>query len=505
MRRFTLAIFLLSISWVTAAIQAAAPQVENVAPAVGQRGSDFSLRLAGAGLADAAEIMLYSPAVTSLGMTAESDNSDSFQVRAAADCRLGSHAFRVRTKQGLSELRTFRVTAFPVVSENEPNDLPAAAQLVAANVSIAGVITAGDVDCFQIELHRGDRLVAEVEGVRLAGAMLDTVLTVYGPDGKQIVSIDDTALFRQDPFLTLIAPEDGRYVVQVRETNYDGDENSRYALHLGSFPRPAFVYPAGGQVGQTMTVRFGGDAAGEFSQEVRLPDSPDDRSGLHAVSKGLSAPTPNPFRVSSFGNVLETEPNDSPANAGGAVGELPVAFNGILERAGDVDCFRFAAMEGARWQFETFASRLGSPMDSVISIVDATGRIIVSNDDDSTHDSRLIFAAPQPGEYVLCVTDKRAAGGPHFVYRVEASQPSPRLVSFLPRPDRKSQDRQAIVVPRGNRVLVMLGVQRTGVEGDVRLAASGLPEGITLAEAIVPADRFTVPVVIESQAGSPLG
>ncbi|HEY2250142.1 MAG TPA: PPC domain-containing protein, partial [Planctomycetaceae bacterium] len=485
--------------------QAAAPQVENVALAVGQRGAEFSLRLVGSGLADAAEIMLYSPSVTSVGMTAESDNEVSFQLRAAADCRLGSHAFRVRTKQGISELRTFRVTGLPVVSETEPNGSLAEAQPVTANVTIAGVVAAGDVDCFQVTLRRGDRLAAEVEAVRLGGALLDTVLTVYGPDGNRLVSVDDTSLFRQDPFVTLVVPEDGRYVVQVRETNYDGDEHSRYALHLGLFPRPAFVYPAGGQVNQALTVRFGGDAAGDFDQEVRLPEAPDGRFGLYAMRHELAAPTPNPFRVSAFGNFLESEPNDSPTKAGSAVAELPVAFNGILDRAGDVDCFRFAASAGASYQFEAFASRLGSPMDSLISIVDATGKVVVSNDDDGTHDSRLIFAAPQAGEYVLCVTDKRGEGGHNFVYRVEASQPEPALLSFLPRPDRKSQDRQAIVVPRGNRVMAMLGTRRMGMEGDVQLVAGGLPSGVSISQALVPADRFAVPVVFESQAEAPLG
>ena len=237
--------------------------------------------------------------------------------------------------------------------------------------------------------------------------MLDTVLTVFAADGKKLAAVDDTSLSRQDPFVTFVAPADGHYVVQVRETNFNGDENSRYALHLGSFPGPASVYPAGGQAGHAMTVRFGGDAAGDFDQEIRLPEARLAINSSVRETKGLSAPTPNPFRVSPFPNILEAEPNDDPQSARGTAADLPTAFNGILDRPGDVDCFRFRAEAGAAWQFETFASRLGSPMDSLISISDATGKMLVSNDDDSTHDSRLIFAAPQAGEYVLSIVDKR--------------------------------------------------------------------------------------------------
>ena len=423
---------------------------------MGQRGTEFPMRLVGAGLADAVELMLYSPGVTCVDLKAASDNEISVQLKAAAECPLGSHAFRLRTKQGISELHTFRVTALPVISEEEPNGIATEARPVATNVTVAGVLGDGDVDCFQLTLRRGDRLAAEVEAIRFGGTLLDTVLTVFGPDGKKIVSVDDTSLFRQDPFVTLVAPADGRYVVQVRETSFDGDANSRYALHLGTFPRPAYVYPLGGQAGQAVTVRFGGDALGGFDQEIRLPDSPQEHFGVYAVSQGLATPTPHPFRLSPFANVLESEPNDRPNSGSSAAVDLPIAFNGVLERSGDIDCFRFRAAHGARYQFEVFASRLGSPMDSLISIVDPAGKVLVANDDDITHDSRLVFVAPQAGEYVLCVADKRGQGGRDFVYRVEASEPQPRLLAFLPRPDRKSQDRQAIVVPRGNRVMALI-------------------------------------------------
>ncbi len=482
---------------------AGAPSIESVAPGVGQRGAEFQLRLVGAGLEDAADLMLYSPGVVCTEIQAVSENEATATLRAAGDCAPGTHPFRLRTKQGISELRVFCVTQFPVVAEVEPNGTMNDAQAVAQNVTVTGVIEAGDVDGFVVTLRRGDRLAAEVEAVRMGGTMLDTVLTVFAADGKKLAAVDDTSLSHQDPFVTFVAPVDGRYVVQVRETSFDGDENSRYVLHLGTFPRPASVYPAGGQAGQSMTVRFGGDAAGDFHQEIRLPEAPCDKHALFAIQHGLAAPTPNPFRVSAFPNVLETEPNDDPQSSGSPASDMPVAFNGILDRPGDVDDFRFRAEAGAAWQFETFAARLGAPLDSLISISDATGRILVSNDDDGTHDSRLIFTAPRAGEYVLSIVDKRGLGGANYVYRVEAAAPQPRLAAFLPRPNRLSQERQAIVVPRGNRVMALIGTQRTGFEGNVHLAARGLPSGVSFSEADVPPDLFCVPVVFESGTDSP--
>jgi hypothetical protein len=491
-----------------AAAEAGGPSVESVAPGVGQRGTEFRLRLVGAGLADAAEVLTYSRGITSATLEGASDNEVTVVLRAAVDCPTGSHPFRLRTQQGISEMRVFRVTPFPVVSETEPNGTVDGAQPVSRNVTIAGVVEAGDVDFFQVELRKGERLAAEVEGVRLGGTLLDTVLTVFGPDDKKIASVDDTSLFRQDPFVTIVAPIDGKYVVQVRETSFIGDENSRYALHLGTFPRPAWVYPAGGQAGRALTVQFGGDAQGAFEQRVEPADLPGGESGLFATHDGLASPTVNPFRVCAFPNVLEIEPNDTPDKQGGIssheAAELPCAFNGILNRPGDVDAFRFRGEEGTTWQFESFGARLGSPIDSVISIRNPNGRVLVSNDDDGTHDSRLIFAPPASGEYVLTITDKRGEGGENFVYRVEADTPQRRVAAFLPRPNRLSQERQAISIPRGNRVMVLMGTQRIGFEGSVRLAARGLPSGVSFSKTDIPADIFCVPVVFEARADAPL-
>ena len=486
------------------AVQAAGPSVESVTPAIGQRNTEFTLKLVGAGFSDASEVMFYSPDVTCTDLKPITDNELLVTLKSATTCRLGTHAFRIRSPRGISELRVFRLTDLPVVIAEEPNESAEQAMPLEKNVTVTGLLEKGDRDFFKLHLRRGERLSAEVEAVRLGATLVDTVLTVFNAAGKELANADDTPLFGQDPHLSMIAPEDGDYFIRVQEVNLEGDDNSGYALHIGNFPRPSFVYPAGGRAGQTISVRFLGDAAGPLDRKVRLPDSPDSSYGLFADDSGLTSPTPIPFRVSPFDNVLEVEPNQDAATLSTAVVDLPIAFNGVLTERDDVDLFRFRMNAGQRFQFEAFANRLGSPADTVISILDCHGNVLVTNDDDGSHDSRLVFVAPQTAEYLLRVVDQRGAGDENFFYRVEATQSVPALTTFLPRPNRMSQERQAISVPRGNRIVTFLGVKRQDVKSDVQLAPQGLPLGIKNFPTTIAADRFQVPVVIEAAADAPL-
>src|SRR5262249_29621597 len=253
-------------------LTAAPPTVESVSPGVGQRGTEFTLTLVGARLNDPKELMFYAPGVVCTKLAAKSENEVTATLRAAADGRLGEYPLRLRTAGGVSELRTVRVTPLSVVAEKEPNDTRETAQPVPLNVSVAGVIEAAGVDCYAVTLKKGQRLAAEVDGVlpgaRLGAEGTDSVIAVFGRDGTQLARADDTPLSRQDPFVTLVAPADGVYVVQVRETGRGGGDNSRYVLHVGTFTRPAAVFPAGGPAGTEGAVKLLGGAGGGYTATV---------------------------------------------------------------------------------------------------------------------------------------------------------------------------------------------------------------------------------------------
>lgn len=488
----------------TPLLQAAPPSVERVSPAAGQQGTSFQITVVGAGLQNAVEAMIYSPSLLCERLEPKSDNELVLHLKAAADCSPGMHALRIRSPEGISELHVLGISKLPVINETESNDGVEDAQPVPLNTTVVGTIEAADIDSFRVTLRKGERLSVEAEAMRSGGALLDAVLNIMSPSGEWLAAVDDTPLRRQDPVASITAPVDGEYIVQLHESSFEGDESSRYSLHIGTFPSPMFVYPAGGQSGQTVSVTFGGDARGLIRSDLMPDQKSPGTTAVFCEDNGQSSATGLPFRISPFGNVLEQEPNNEKAEVVSAPSALPIALNGVLQEPGDIDCFRIRAEAGQQFNVEVFAGRLGSPVDTLLEIQQLDGTVIAVSDDGISHDSQTTVTFPESAEYVVQVTDKRGNGGDGSFYRVEISPFSPALTTFLSRPNRLSQERQSISVPRGNRVVTFLAVQRSGFSGDVHLVASGLPAGVELPGALIPTDRFWVPMVMAASADAPL-
>jgi hypothetical protein len=388
---------------------------------------------------------------------------------------------RLRTASGISDLRTFYVGPFPMVDEKEPNNNFKEPQKLKMNVTVAGVVANEDVDYYSVELKKGDRLSLELEGVRLGTSLFDAYIAVFDTKRFEIISVDDTALLLQDPFLTMIAPEDGTYIILVREASYGGGDNGSYRLHVGSFPRPMSVYPAGGRAGEEVEVTFLGDASGPIKKKIKLPDAPVDRFGVYVDDHGQSPPSPNYIRVSDFPNVLEKEPNDTRETATVAGLPIPLALNGVIEKAGDVDWFRFTAKKGDSYEIRAHARAVRSPLDPVLSLYKAGGAQIATNDDQGGLDAAIAFKAPADGDYEVSIRDHLHKGGPAFVYRIEFNTVKPTVYTHIPAYDREPRDqiRQWIVVPKGNRFSTWIRVNRQGFNGAMNLSFDGLPPGIT--------------------------
>ncbi len=480
----------------------ASPSVASIAPRGGQRGTEAVLLFIGARLSDAKEIHFYSPGFTVNKLEIVNDGQVKATVAIATDCRLGEHAMRLRSATGISELRTFFVGALPVVEEKEPNSDFAAPQKIPINVTVHGVVQSEDVDYFVFDAKKGQRVSAEVEAMRLGGAPFDPYLAILDAKRFELATSDDAPLLGQDAVVSVVIPADGTYYVQIRDSAYGGDGSYAYRLHVGTFPRPAGVLPAGGKLGEEIEVRFLGDPAGDIAQKVRLPAFAIANFGVHAQDAGGVSPSAIPFRLSEHGNILEAEPNDSHTQATKA--ELALALNGVIGKPGDVDHFRFSAKKGQVFDVRCYARRLGSPLDSVMTLSHFGGAAIIANDDAGGPDSSFRFTVPEDKEYILTVNDHLGKGGPAYFYRVEFTPVAPLLSLTIAKVAPYSQERQAVAVPRGNRYVALVAAERANFGGDLNIGADALPQGMTVSADQMAANVNVAPMLFEAVADAPL-
>ena len=523
---------------------AGSPRVSSAYPSVGQRGTEVEVAFFGSGLSDARTILFDAPGFDVTTVKAEAARYTA-KIRIPSDALLGEHRLRVITNSGVSDLRAFFVSPYPILEESFPTDpsraaakaaeakaaaaaakaaaeaaakanpaapAPAAAvpaapvdgpQEVALNTTVYGHTQGEDLDQFVVQLQKGKRLSVDVVGMQLQTQNpYDPEVIVRKPDGSVFKSVAGTSFGRGNPVFSAIVPEDGKYTVTIHDSTRAGAGACHYFMHIGDFPRPLIAYPAGGPVSKQTQFTLLGDPLGPI-QTTASPGSRDNSIG--SVFPSTLTPSPLVVRVADMPNVLESkEQTASPADAK-QVSAIPAAFNGIISKPKENDYFRFTAKKGQVYELTAFARSLRSPLDSVIEILDAKGARLTLNDDAGKLDSYLRWTAPVDGEFVLGVRDQMNRGGDLFVYRVEIKTPEPTVKAWLPEVIlNSSQERRAVVVPRGNRYATMVRIKREDWAGAIDLEALNLPNDVTATVGYVDKTIDTAVIVFEAKPDAAL-
>ncbi len=184
-------------------------------------------------------------------------------------------------------------------------------------------------------------------------------------------------------------------------------------------PQVTYLYPAGGQIGQTVSVTAGGSFAtwpvqvrtdrtdlsiecdaekGKLQVKI-LPEAQPGVAWLRLFDAEGSAAL-RPFRIGGLPEVMEQEPNDESRKAQ-PLSESAVA-NGQLAKNGDVDVFSLPLVKGQTLVAAMEAHRgLGSPMDAALQILSPEGFVLAQNDDERGFDPLLAFTASAAGTYLI--------------------------------------------------------------------------------------------------------
>ncbi|MFO0863999.1 MAG: PPC domain-containing protein [Gemmataceae bacterium] len=118
--------------------------------------------------------------------------------------------------------------ALPIVKEKEPNEGFRNPQTIPVPCVVEGTIERQrDVDVFRFEGKKGQKIVAEVVSAR-QGSGLDAQLTLFDKSGNQLAFSDDAV--GQDPWIELMLPEDGEYLLSLIDAHDTGSNLHAYRL-----------------------------------------------------------------------------------------------------------------------------------------------------------------------------------------------------------------------------------------------------------------------------------
>jgi pre-peptidase len=470
------------------------PTIAYTFPAGGQRGTAVDVRIGGHFLHDKAEFLMTGPGVQAAS-TIERMNTVWFEgplikqpasqqkedypkdylnrIEIAADAPLGVRFFYAGTSQGLTPPERFVIGDLPEIIEDELNG-SSETNKVALPVTVNGrIFPREDVDDWLFAAKAGQVITCEVNAARI-GSGLDSRLEVRDPKGRLIAENSD--YFGLDSFVRFTAPEDGHYTVRIHDIRFDGLQHFVYRLTISPGAWLDHVYPLGGRRGSAVSLQlFGANLASDRVEFAVPADAAAivEKPGLTEAAGLLSNAL---FATDDLPEHLETEPNDETAQAKAI--ELPALVNGRIAQPSDVDLWTFAGKKGDTWQFDLKASRLGSKLDGVLTLLGPLDKQIATADDLANGQTDCVLTAtlPEDGNYTLRIEDRLGSrGGPEFAYRV-------RIGSVRETPLRLTLPVDAVTLLRGNEVRVKLLAERPQSFADeIPLSVENLPEGVTVA------------------------
>ncbi len=338
------------------------PVLNKITPPAATRGQAVVLELEGKELIEGFEVGGAIAGLKVEPLPGGSPEKQSVRLTIPAMTPAGVYSLHVKTAGGRSADQPLTVDLFPASAEVEPNDSPRTGQPVAMPFSVGGSIgRAGDVDFYAFEAVAGQEVGVQVLTAAI-GSKLDPILSLSDPEGRVLAE-------SASGLLGSTCPRAGRYALGIRDRDYRGGAGMTYRLHAGPIPVITGVFPLGLQRGTEGEVALEGVHIGtRRTARVKVPADAAVGSRLP-----VAFTTPQGTPLGSPAIVVGEFPE---VRAGTESVTLPVpgTANGVLAEPGAAQTWRFAARKGERLLVEVNARRLGSPLDSVIEILDGKGQ-----------------------------------------------------------------------------------------------------------------------------------
>jgi hypothetical protein len=487
------------------------PHVSYIFPAGGQRGTEVSFKVGGHYLHEGCPFDMTGPGVSAskriertetiwfegpvIPQPASQSKEDYPKdylgsVKIEKEAPLGVRRWRVNTAQGVTPRMKFVVGDLPEVIEDEIDGdaVPTGVQLP---VTINGrIFPREDVDIWTFDAKAGERITCEVNAARI-GSPLDSRLEIRSPDGSVLTeNVDGLGV---DSFVQFTTPKAGRYECRIHDIAFGGLQHYVYRLTIRSGPFLESVFPLGGQRGDTVALQLSGFDLPVEQASVAIPDDSVRQFGLNLPNVASNNVI---LMTGDLPEHLEAEPNDTTdtVKTEGVSVKSGTVFNGRIDKPGDIDLFGFSAEASKTLLIEVQSSRLGTPLDSILSVLSSDGKQLIENDDlaGGTPDSRVVWKVPNGESFFVQIRDQfDHRGGSRFAYRISISEVSDQHFELkLPL--------DTVNIEQGAETKLKIGIDRSfGFQGEVELSVEGLPDGVTAEPVKIAKNRQDAQLVIK--------
>lgn len=421
--------------------RAAAPSIEFLHPPGGQAGTTVEVHAAGAW--PEWPVAVWAAAA---GVTFESQAEPGhFRVRLAPETPAGPVLLRFHTPHGASPPVQFVVGRVPEITvTNEPGSTAGGRIVPSLPVTLNGrMTTSGETDTWLLPVSDPIRLSAVLRA-RSLDSPLEANLALFGPEGGTLtLSAEGPG---RDPTLSAVLSRPGLYVLQVTE-------------------RPGGVTAGDG---------FARTGGGSYRLKLRSEFLP----------AGPFEPVAGPFDTDT---VYLT-----PTRAVRWV-DLPATIRGFINPPGDQDVYGFAARAQERFTFRLATTRVGSPLDGFLELLDEAGEVLVEA---RGPDPELAWVALNAGSYRVRVSDASSGGGAGHFYDLEMESPRPNLEARL--------ETHTLQAGPGDTLPLRLTLRRpAGFGGVLTVGALDLPRGTSLTSAVLPPGLETVVLTLRVSTAAP--
>ena len=361
--------------------------------------------------------------------------------------------------------------------------------------TVNGQIASGESNRYRFHANKGQCLVFSTQARQLIPYIADAVpgwfqpvLVLHDANGHELAYSDDYR-FKPDPVILYQIPADGDYVFAIYDAIYRGREDFVYRITAGELPFITSIFPLGGPA--TVPPQPHMTGWGLTRAESHAPPT-DTGPGIIqlAARKSGHVSNPVPFALDTLPEVPDHEPNNTTATAQKIT--LPVIINGRIDQPDDWDVFQFDGKAGDPVAIEVQARRLDSPLDSVIKLTDASGKVLAFNDDyedltagTNTHhaDSYLLTQLPADGSYFVHIGDTARNSGEEYAYRLRISAPQP--------------DFELRVVPssvgfaiNSSATVSVYAIRKDGFTGSIKLSLKDPPPGFAATPVVIPESQL---------------